>query len=250
MQPNNDRSRASFFALLGCSILACIITDIQGGVWQIHSGAVFPWRHLPVFPVYSHATLIIEWICGAIGGALLIAHARSRNRMHAIIGEAFALVATTMGLSQRFSNHRSLILIVLVFALVGGLDDREGSNETPLRAQLVIVYAFSVINKFAHGFGSGDALVDLFGWSQDFARIASWSVVACEIAIPILLMARRRSMVRAGLVLAIVLHASMAILMPMVTAFSFVMIALAVLFTDISRSKSPILLVSAAQKSG
>jgi hypothetical protein len=215
----------AFLSVLGASIVACVASDALFGAWGVHTGRLFPWRHPPGLPLYGRGLLLAEWGLGAIAGVLLIVR---RWRDHAI---RLAIVATLMGLSQRFSNHRSLLLIVLIFvSLAPVAPQRQPAADAPrpalalVRAQLLIVYAFSVVNKIAHGFLTGDALTSLFGWRA--ARPLSFAVVAAEIAVPVLLVVRARW----GITLCILLHASMAVVLPSVWPFSLTMIAMALLF--------------------
>ena len=65
-----------FFILLGATLLVCVSEDIGSGVWRIHSGEIFPWRHMGFVPLYSPAGLVLEWIGLGLGGVLIAANIR------------------------------------------------------------------------------------------------------------------------------------------------------------------------------
>jgi hypothetical protein len=216
-----------FLRLIGAALLACVVADAAGGTWRVHAGELFPWRHLPILPLYSSALLVVEWAIGAGAGALLLAGVRRTLAVRA------GLVATAMGISQRFSNHRSLLLIVLAFVALGppcfdedAFEARPRPNLALVRAQLIVVYTFSVMNKVAHGFFAGDALTSLFGWTPGLARALAVGVIAGEILTPLLLLWRPTL----GIAAAVVLHLAMALLLPNVWPFSLTMVAMALLF--------------------
>ena len=223
-----ERARvALFLRLLGAALIACVIADAFDGVWRMHTGKLFPWRHLPGVPLYPVAVLVLEWGLGVVGGAMLLALQSCDWAVR------LGLLASAMGLTQRFSNHRSLLLIVVAFVATVPLrlDDPDFAgqprpNLALVRAQLLIVYAFSVLNKSAHGFLTGEGLMHLFAWSPLAARLMAWGVVLAEITTPTLLLLRPRI----GVLAAIVLHVTMGLLLPNVWAFSFTMLAMAVLF--------------------
>ena len=230
----DPRATRAFLRVLGLALLACVATDAWGGAWRVHSGELFPWRHLPFVALYSRSVLLVEWALGVGAGLALVSGARgARARAAVVIG----LVATIMGLSQRFSNHRALVLIVLAFVALAplsvgkpGEDGKSSSRAHPnlglVRAQLVLVYATSALDKIAHGFLSGDALVTLFGTPRSLARPAAWGVVGAELLIPVVLCVSPR----VGVAAVIGLHVAMAILLPSVWPFTLVMIAMALLF--------------------
>jgi hypothetical protein len=219
------RQAAAFLCVLGSAIVACAASDGLLGAWRVQGGQLFPWRHLGGVPLYGHSLLVVEWLLGAVAGALLLARRRCD------LAVKLALVATAMGISQRYSNHRALLLIVLVFVSLAPINlDVPGSYAAPrpafglVRAQLLLVYAFSVLNKMLSGFLAGDALRSLFAWHA--ARPIAWGVLLAEVAVPILLLVRPRW----GIALAVVLHVSMAVVLPSVWPFSLTMIAMALLF--------------------
>ncbi|MDB5213053.1 MAG: hypothetical protein JWO86_980, partial [Myxococcaceae bacterium] len=112
-----------------------------------------------------------------------------------------------------------------------------------VRAQLVIVYVFSALNKLTHGFGSGRSLVHLLGgaastspspFSPVLATALSLLVIATELAIPVVLVYRPR----AGIGLVVAMHVAFALLVPGVISFGIAMSALSVLFAGRPRSSA------------
>jgi len=95
-----------------------------------------------------------------------------------------------------------------------------------VRAQLVIVYAFSALNKLTHGFASGDSLANLLRLSSPSARVLSGAVIAAELALPIVLL----RFPRVGLAGVVMLHLGFGLLVPGVWSFALAMIAMATLF--------------------
>jgi hypothetical protein len=171
--------------------------------------------------------LVIEWALNGLAGLALVVGARRSLAVR--VGLAGMLLA----LSQRFSNHGALLVIVLAFVALKPPDlasERFESEVRPnlglVRAQLVIVYSASAFAKITHGFASGLALVTLFGWNPREAHVLATAVIVAEAGAPILLVLRPR----AGLAAVALLHTTMAILLPSVWPFSLTMIALAALF--------------------
>jgi hypothetical protein len=95
-----------------------------------------------------------------------------------------------------------------------------------VRAQLLIVYTFSGLEKLVHGFGNGASLANLLGLAQPAASILSWIVIVSELAIPFILIQRPKT----GIACAAALHTLIAFAMPGLWSFSLVMVAMAVLF--------------------
>jgi hypothetical protein len=223
----HPRATGAMLRLLGLAAIACAAADAWAGAWRVHGGELFPWRHLPGVPLYGRAMLTVEWALG-VGGGIALAAGVARKA-----GLAAAIAATLLGLSQRYSNHRALLLIVLVFVALAppDVDDpafasRPHPNLALVRAQLVLVYAMSAVNKVLHGFLCGAVLASLFGWPLAVACPLSVALVAAEVAIPLLLLARPSI----GVAAVVVLHGAMAWLMPNVAPFSVVMLAMAVAF--------------------
>jgi hypothetical protein len=227
----------AFVAGLGVTLALCVAADGAGGAWEVHAGRLFPWRHLPGVPLYGSAGLALEWVIGIAAAGLFVVAARPHAWAHAALrgGLGLGLLATVMGLSQRYSNHRALLFIVLVFVALDP-PDLAGSPadfaEAPrptlalVRAQLLLVYATSATGKLLHGFASGAALASLFGWPLPVARPLAATVIAAELLVPALLCVAPRL----GVLAAAALHGTMAVLLPSVWPFTSLMTALALLF--------------------
>lgn len=225
-----DRGAAFwFYRLLGATLIIVVATDVTNGVWDVHRGVLYPWRHLPIVPLYPPAVLLLEW--GAIGGAglaLLFSGAGWRRGLFVRI----AAVALFVSLSQRFANQRALVFLVTFFVSIAPPDTRDEPFDVArpslalVRAQLVIVYVFSAVNKLAHGFGDGAAIANLLGVRADLAAVLAWGVLAAELLLPVLLWVWPR----VGIAGVVLLHVAMAIALPGVWPFSAIMIAMSVLF--------------------
>jgi hypothetical protein len=148
---------------------------------------------------------------------------------------------------ERYSNHGVLLFLVAFFLTlappqVSAPDFRERAHPALglVRAQLVIVYVFSALNKLVHGFGSGRSLAHLLGaplvsgLSPALATALSVLVIATELAVPLVLVLRPR----AGIALVVAMHMAFALLVPGVVSFGIAMTALAVLFAARPRSSS------------
>ncbi len=216
-----------FHRFFGAALVANVATEASAGVWRVHTGELYPWRHLPIVPLYSPTVLAIEWAVTAAAG---IAIAIGAKRAIAI---RIAAAVILVGLSQRYSNHGALLFLVALFVSlappdVAALDfeARAHPNLMLVRAELVIVYVFSAANKLAHPFASGAALENLLGVSHASARILAWTVIAAELAMPVLLVMKPR----VGIVAVAAMHALFAARMPGLWSFGLVMLAMAALF--------------------
>ncbi len=216
-----------FFRLFGAALVANVATELGSGVWRVHAGELFPWRHLPIVPLYPPAVLAVEWVVAAATGIALVVGAKRS------IAIRIAAAVILVGLSQRYSNHGALLFLVALFVSLAPPDVTASDFETRehpslmlVRAQLVIVYVFSAANKLAHPFASGAALEHLLGISRATARPLAWIVIAAELALPVLLVTRPRL----GIVAVAALHAIFAARMPGLWSFGLVMLAMAALF--------------------
>jgi hypothetical protein len=226
----------AFLRILGAALLACVVADALLGAWSVHGGELFPWRHVAGVPLYGRGMLCLEWALGGIAGTLLL------GGLWCDVAIPLGLVATALGLSQRFSNHRALLFIVLMFVALAKIDRRGADFATVrrpalalVRAELLIVSASSLLNKVLHGFLTGQALFLLFGWAR--SGPLAWAVVGAELLVPLLLVFRARW----GVAGAVLLHGSMAIVLPSVWPFSLTMIAMAILFLCETRQGQGIL---------
>jgi hypothetical protein len=225
---------------LGAAWVARVGVDAARGVWRIHSGELFPWRHLPGVPLYSTRWLLVEWAIslGAGLGMLL--------GLRVPLAVGMALLASIAGLSQRSSNQQALMLIVLTFLALnpngsGFADPRRSPNITLVKSQLAIVYLFSALNKILGGFLDGAALRSSLldsawlqaalldngtSWQPELWIALSSGVVLAELTLPLLLMRWPRLGV-AGVAL---LHGGFAVVMPGVLPFGLLMLAMSLLF--------------------
>ena len=228
-----------FVRLYGLALVVDVVTEIASGVWHVHTGRFYPWRHLGIVPLYPAAVLAVEWALRAGAGLALLAGARA-PKVVAVAVKVAALVLFVAVL-ERYSNHGVLLFLVAFFLTIAppdvtapDFDAREHPALGLVRAQLVIVYAFSALNKLAHGFGSGRSLAHLFGSALPPALATPLSIVviATELAIPVLLVYRPR----AGVAVVVAMHVAFASLVPGVISFGIAMSALAVLFAGRPRS--------------
>jgi hypothetical protein len=220
--------------------MARVAVDAVRGVWRIHSGELFPWRHLPGVPLYSTRWLLMEWMASLAAGLAMVLGLRLP------LAVGVALLATIAGLSQRSSNQQSLMLIVLVFLALnpcgsGFSDPRCSPNITLVKSQLAIVYVFSALNKVLGGFLDGSALRSSLldsAWLQaavleagsafdrGLVTALSRGVVLTEFALPVLLL----KWPRLGVTVVALLHVGFAVVMPGVLPFGLLMLAMSLLF--------------------
>ena len=225
------RAVAWFLRLFGIAQVVDVAAEMAAGVWGVHTGALYPWRHLGIIPLYPERGLAIEWALRTLCGATLVlgAHRPKLVALAVRIAAAVLFVAVL----ERYSNHGVLLFLIALFLSIAPPDLTGNSfADVPhpalglVRAQLVIVYVFSALNKLTHGFGRGDSLANLLALAPGPARVLSWSVIAAELALPVLLY--RWPWV--GLAGVIVMHLTFAALVPGVWSFGLAMIAMAMLF--------------------
>lgn len=225
------RSAHLFLRLFGVSLLVNVATEIHTGVWQVHTGALYPWRHIPIVPLYPAPVLALEWALTVLAGALLVA------RRHVVVATRLAAIATLSAVLQRYSNHGVLLFLVALFLSFDPSVPETGTFVRPnlglVRAQLVIVYVFSALNKMLHGFSSGASIANLLHLPLAWARPMAVGALVAELALPILLFVRPRL----GIAGVVALHAVFAVAVPGTTSFALVMIAMAVLFETYVRGR-------------
>ncbi len=149
-----------------------------------------------------------------------------------------AAFSAVVAVFERYSNHGALLALVAL-ALSLAPPNLEGTSfeQIPhpalglVRAQLVIVYVFSAINKLAHGFASGAALTNLSATlaiplSRSSACTLSIIVIAVEALLPVILVWRPRL----GIAGVVVLHTLFALVVPNVASFGLAMTSIALLF--------------------
>jgi len=222
-----------FLRLFGAALVVDVATEVMAGVWLVHTGALYPWRHLGIVPLYPRSVLAIEWALRAAAGLALVAGARRVK----VVGAAVRVAALVLlvAVLERYSNHGVLLFLIAFYLTLAPLDVTSptfGERDHPalglVRAQLAIVYVFSAVNKLTHGFAGGHSLSNLLGGalSGGLARALSVVVIATELALPLVLL----RWPRAGLVAVIAMHVAFAALLPGVASFGLAMTAMAVLF--------------------
>jgi hypothetical protein len=233
-----------FLRVFGLALIADVLSEIISGVWGVHAGRLYPWRHIGIVPLTPPALLAVEWTLRA-GSGLALATAANRARIVAASVRIAALVLFVAVL-QRYSNHGVLLFLVAFYLTIAPPDvSAAGSSFEEaahpalglVRAQLVIVYVFSALNKLAHGFGRGHSLANLLAMPPGPARLLSWVVIVTELVLPVVLFFRPR----AGIALVVAMHGVFTVLVPGVASFSLVMVAMSLLFVGFrstSRSSS------------
>lgn len=229
-----------FLRVYGLALVVDVVTEIASGVWSVHAGHLYPWRSIA--PLYPAWVLAIEWTLRAGGGlALVLSATNAKVIRHASRGLAVVLL---IALLERYSNHGVLLFLTAFYLQITRIDPLAPDfGHAPqhglglVRAQLVIVYAFSALNKITHGFLSGHSLANLLHGklAAGPATALSWLVVAGELAIPVLLVRSPRL----GLAAALTMHAAFTALVPNVASFGLTMIAMALLFSRVPGAPSP-----------
>lgn len=231
--PFHRENYVAFCRVFGAALVVNVVREIASGVWHVHTGRLYPYRHVGLFPLHPPPLLAAEWAVTACAGLAMVLGWR-RWAFRIVV---FALLLTVF---DRYSNHVALMLLVSLFVsfdpprLSADQDAFDSPNLALVRAQILIVYSFTAINKVAHGFLRGEALAHLVGWSLSFARAASWLVVAAEIAIPVLLLVAPRL----GVAAIVVLHAAFIAWLPGLESFALTMVAVALLFLPPRRKKT------------
>jgi hypothetical protein len=231
-----------YYKLLGLTLLGLVTGEACAGRWFMHTGQLYPYRHVPLFPLYSTGGLAAEW---ATQTAAAVALWLGVRRPAAVWIAAAAVFAT---LTQRYSNHTTLIFIVLVLT---GLEppltdaDLAKPNVRLVRWQLAIVYVFSGLSKVLAGFLGGESLSNLYLVLRDPLIPHEWlgplfrppavvglsaAVVGFELLAPLILWWRPW----AGIVLVGLFHAGITILMPAILPFGLIMLAMSVLYVPIA----------------
>ena len=234
------RAVAGFLRLYGIALVVDVLVELGAGVWDVHTGQLYPWRHLGILPLYPARGLAIEWGLRALSGLALAFGARQPQ----LVALAVRILVPVLFVAvlERYSNHGVLLFLIALYLSIAPPDlTRPAFDQEPhpalglVRAQLVIVYVFSALNKLTHGFGRGDSLANLLALPPGTARILSWSVIAAELALPIVLY----RWPRLGLAGVVVMHVTFALLVPGVWSFALAMIAMALLFTRRSPLTGP-----------
>lgn len=215
-----------FHRLTGAAMLSAVASEAAARVDLVHAGVLFPYRHLPGIPLYGVPALVVEWaLTVAVALAMMLGW-----RLSVVVRVALAIALVS--LSQRYSNHRALLVLVLAFGSLAppdprseGFAERRWPNLALVRLELVIVYWASAVNKLSHGFASGETLTTLFGFSPALARPLALATIALELAIPILTFTSPR----VAVAITAAMHLVFAYFLPATWSFGFLMVAMAVL---------------------
>ena len=160
----------------------------------MHTGALYPWRHLGILPLYPARGLAVEWALRALGGLALGLGLGARHvrvvRLGVLVPVLFVAVL------ERYSNHGILLLLIALFVSIAPPDLAQPSFDAERHPAL------------------------------GRARVLSLAVIAAELALPVLCYFRPR-LGRAGVV---VMHAGFALVVPGVWSFGLAMIAMAKLY--------------------
>lgn len=227
--------RDRFFVLLGLALLSRTLSDILMGRLGVATGELYRHRQRLDFPLYGPLVFILEIAILLCASWLFMS--RVRVRLAAIL----MILGTLMSMTQLFQHQKMLFLIVglgVVF-VPGGMN---AVSVYFLKAQLLIVYVFSVVSKVATGFLQSSDTFRAIEYSINGDRLRTfflapvlqylqempigYLVVGLEIIVPLAILRAPR----AGVLFAVILHMAMAILLSNVLPFSILMIALASLY--------------------
>ncbi|UXR65630.1 hypothetical protein EZJ49_05110 [Bdellovibrio bacteriovorus] len=234
-----------FYLLLTMALLARAVEDLFNRRWDIHVGAIFDYRHAGGIPLYSTNILSLE-LALVIAGAVLLLTRQKR------VGALLAFAGLAMGLTQMFMNQKILLLVMCAVVAIQP-PEKSQSSWRFLRWQLLLVYLFSAVAKAFEDFGSGKVLQQLgqslsgpmgvlVSWVQTLpggVLLSSSLIVGLQVLLPTLLLYRPK----AGVLVVAGFHLVLALLLPDIWAFSFGMLALAVLFLpqDLSQKSEPLM---------
>ncbi len=220
-----------FYRLLSLSLFSLLVEEFCAGTWEIHSGQLYPWRHFAFVPLYGTTWLFIEWLLLGVG-ALLLLFSRTRSW-----GTVFTGVSLVFGFSQRVSNHRLLMLLVLLYLVFFPVQLKFKA----VRYQLLLVYLFAAVHKMNAAFLSGEVFLFLSrathdSWAGDYwvrqvlagpeAHVLAWMIIGFELLIPVLLLRSPWF----GFVGVGIMHLGFSLFIPGIWCYSFLMIAMASLF--------------------
>jgi hypothetical protein len=232
------RVTEAYYRLLGTTLAALVLADLHNDMWGFQTGRIYPYRHVPIVPLYGPAGLVLEWSGFLVSAAGLWLGIRR--------GAALWLGAATMlaSLTQHYSNHGTLTFMVLLFtALHPPREDADlvRPNMLLVRWQLAIVYVFTALNKVIADYLAGQSMANLYlalrnplvprEWFAPMFRppgvvALSVGIVLVELAIPPLL--SRWPWV--GIALVIGLHGGITLLMPGILPFGLIMLTMSVLY--------------------
>lgn len=219
----SPRAVAGLYRFLGLSLIARVLTDAQAGVWRVHTGELFPWRHLPIVPLYPPLVLALEWLVLLGSGALLVALRWQKLALR------LALLGTLMALSQRYANQMALTLIILLFCNLQPVRvEHAALGPHPqlglVRLQLLVVYFFSALHKLQAGFWEGQALVNLLHVSPVVGQLLAFVTLLAELGLPAVFLLGWRKL---GLLGVMGLHVGFMLALPGLLPFTLTLVALA-----------------------
>jgi hypothetical protein len=232
------RVTEAYYRLLAATLAALVLADLHNDMWGYQTGRIFPYRHVPVFPLYGPVGLVLEWAAflTSAGGLWL-----GIRRPAALRLGAAAMLAS---LTQHYSNHGTLTFMVLAFtALRPPVEDADlvRPNMLLVRWQLAIVYVFTALNKVIADYLAGQSMANLYlalrnplvprEWFEPMFRppgvvALSVGIVVVELVIPPVL--SRRPWL--GIALVLGLHGGITLLMPGILPFGLIMVAMSVLY--------------------
>jgi hypothetical protein len=237
-----------YHRLLAATLLALVLADLHNDMWSFQAGRIFPYRHVPIVPLYGRFGLVLEWSAFVASALGLWFGVRRRA--------ALALGAVTMlaSLTQHYSNHGTLTFMVLLFtALSPPVADADFARPNMLlvRWQLAIVYVFSGLNKVIADYLHGQSMANLYLAIRDpllprewFAALfrepgviaLSWGVVVFELLIPVVL----SRWPRIGVALVLAFHGGITALMPGILPFGLIMLTMSVVYlVPVARAPGP-----------
>ena len=228
----------AYYRLLAATLAALVLADLHNDLWGFQAGRIYPYRHVPVVPLYGRPGLVLEWAAFLTSAAGLW---RGHRRPAALWLGAGAMLAS---LTQHYSNHGTLTFMVLLFtALHAPREDADlvRPNMLLVRWQLAIVYVFTALNKVIADYLGGQSMANLYLAIRDPRVPREWfaamfrppgvvalsiGIVVVELLIPPLL--SRWPLVGFALVLG--LHGGITILMPGILPFGLIMVTMSVVY--------------------
>jgi hypothetical protein len=219
------------YRLLGAALAGLAVQGWASGHLRGQAGELWL-RRLPALPLLPPAAAVVLWILMIACGACV---ALGVVRRAAVVAGTLLLLVS---LSQCWFNQKMLLTLTFL-ALALDPPEQDAPAFGLVKAQLLLVYAASVVFKLRDGFWSGDALAALVAQMtarglhgllpvSALGRPAALSVLvlAAEALLPFALVLRPR----AGAAAVLALHAGLALFMPGIWPFSLTMAGAAVLF--------------------
>ncbi len=216
-----------FFGFISLAIVSRVFSDVVMDRWGIHAGLIYPIRHLDGVPLYSDLFLALEWIITTSGAALILSPKFRR------LGLALALIGLLASWTQLFQNQKTLMIITILISFVKSPYDNRPAHRL-LEWQLILMYLFTALAKLNGEFVTGATLQTLLSDRLPVAlptsayAALSWTTIALEFLIPVLLLKRNIVVLFA----IFILHGLFAVTLDDIWPFTFITYALAILFFD------------------